>query len=202
MNISSLQYAVLMTVTALVGPAFGQGNSATKKIDPSGVWRWTHDENGETVKDVLTLNFDGKQVSGKYKGRVEKTIEQAKLDNDKLTFQFDVEYEGQKIAIKFDGTLKEDSLEGKVLAETGSGTQEFPWSAKRTLEEDDVLGLRACCLEQPQDGQNLFEGGFRCPERQTQCIFETLFFLPGVSELSPLLLTHNRSSGKLELLNM
>ena len=45
-------------------------------------------------------------------------------------------------------------------------------------EEDDVLGLRACCLEQPQDGQNLFEGGFRCPERQTQCIFETLFFLP------------------------
>ena len=45
-------------------------------------------------------------------------------------------------------------------------------------EDDDVLGLRACCLEQPQDGQNLFKGGFRCPERQTQCIFVTIVCVP------------------------
>lgn len=155
MKISTLQYPVLMIVVALVWPSFGQENSATKKIDPAGVWRWTHEENGETVKDVLTLNFDGKQVSGKYKGRVEKSIEQAKLDKDKLTFQFDVEYEGKKIVIKFDGALKEDALEGKVLIEAGGETQEFPWLAKRTLEEDDVLGTWKILVK--TDGGRTFE---------------------------------------------
>lgn len=138
-------------VLVLMGPAFGQEKPATAKVDPSGVWRWTHEENGETVKDLLTLNFDGKQVSGKYKGRVEKAIEQAKLDGNKLTFQFDVDYEGMKIVIKFDGTLKDDSVDGKVLIDANGQTQEFPWSAKRTLEEEDVVGTWKILIKTDSD---------------------------------------------------
>ena len=52
--------------------------------------------------------------------------------------------------------------------------KEVDETEEEEAEDDDVLGLRACCLEQPQDGQNLFKGGFRCPERQTQCIFVTI----------------------------
>ena len=52
--------------------------------------------------------------------------------------------------------------------------KEVDETEEEEAEDDDVLGLRACCLEQPQDGQNLFKGGFRCPERQTQCIFDTI----------------------------
>lgn len=108
--------------------------------DPAGTWRWTHDEGGEAVKNALVINYDGKQVSGVYKGRIEKSIEAAKLDGDKLTFKFDAEYQGVKMEVKFDASVKSDELDGKVFITADGQTQEYPWTAKRTLESEDVLG--------------------------------------------------------------
>lgn len=125
-----------------------------KNVDPSGTWRWTHDENGETVKNVLTINYDGKVVSGTYKGRSEKTIESAQIAGNKLSFKFDVDFQGQKIEVRFECAVKDDDLNGKVSMHAGGDVQEYPWTAKRTLETEDLVGTWAIKIV-TGDGQTI-----------------------------------------------
>ena len=64
-----------------------------KPVDPSGTWRWEHQSltTQETVKDVLKIKVDDGKVSGTYKGEGEPVeIQDAKIDGDTLSFQFDV----------------------------------------------------------------------------------------------------------------
>jgi len=130
---------VLFTLVA-VSVSLATSLSKVSAADPAGTYRWTHDEGGETVKNALVINYDGKLVTGVYKGRIEKSIEAAKLDGDKLTFKFDAEYQGIKMEVKFDASVKSDELDGKVLITADGQTQEYPWTAKRSLESEDVLG--------------------------------------------------------------
>ena len=68
---------------------------------------------------------------GTYQGNDEPIeIEQGKIENDHLTFQFDLEL-GQTITIKFDGKVAKDDVEGEVTFETDSDSGSFPWAATR-----------------------------------------------------------------------
>ncbi|MFM2093126.1 MAG: hypothetical protein RIS70_250, partial [Planctomycetota bacterium] len=64
---------VFLTLVA-VSVSLSTSLSKVSAADPAGTYRWTHDEGGETVKNALVINYDGKQVTGVYKGRIEKSI--------------------------------------------------------------------------------------------------------------------------------
>ena len=124
-------------------PAFAAPQDAAKKeaVDPSGTWHWEHDENGVSVKDARTLNYDRKanQLTGRYKGNIGPIkIENGRIDGDKLEFRFDVDLEGTKIGLKFDGVIKGEEVNGTVSIDASGQTAEFPWTAARSLEPEDV----------------------------------------------------------------
>ncbi|MEZ6063426.1 MAG: hypothetical protein R3C19_24020 [Planctomycetaceae bacterium] len=140
-------------------PAFAAPQDAAKKeaVDPSGTWHWEHDENGVSVKDALTLNYDRKanQLTGRYKGNIGPIkIENGRIDGDKLEFRFDVDLEGTKIGLKFDGVIKGEEVNGTVSIDASGQTAEFPWTAARSLEPEDVAGTWSLKLETP-DGNTL-----------------------------------------------
>jgi len=131
----SLTAIVVLFVTSV------RADDGKKVVDPSGTWRWEHDAGGETIKDVLKLNFDGAKVTGTYKGRRNPIeIKNGKMEGDKLSCDFGVEFDGRKIVVKFKGKIKGDEVDGTVAIESDNDSREFPWKAKRSVEVSDVVG--------------------------------------------------------------
>lgn len=152
------RFACFCSMTfAVAGFLFAGTAVAAEKtaVDPSGTWRWEHEEGGETVKDVLKLNFDGKKVSGTYQGRSGPyEITDAKIEKNELTFGFSVEIDGRKFTIGFAGKMKGDKVDGTVTIKTDEGEQDFPWVAERNLNTTDVVGAWKLAIELP-DGNVL-----------------------------------------------
>jgi len=118
--------------------------SAVETVDPSGTWRWTHDEEGTTVKNVLKLNLDAttKELAGTYKGRVGPLdIKSGKIDGDKLTVEVVIDIGGgTDLDVNFAGKINGDDVSGLVeLSVNGKGGK-LPWNAKRSVEASDVVG--------------------------------------------------------------
>lgn len=112
-----------------------------KTIDPSGTWRWEHQAGDRTVKDVLKLNYDGKKVTGTYQGsRDAVEIKNGKMEGEKLSFDFGLEFNGRMIDIQFEGKITGDNVDGTVSMKADGDSREFPWSAKRSVEASDVVG--------------------------------------------------------------
>ncbi|QDT49327.1 hypothetical protein Pan258_33760 [Symmachiella dynata] len=152
------RFASFCSVTfTVVGLLLASTAVAAEKtaVDPSGTWRWEHDEGGETVKNVLKLNSDGKKVTGTYQGRRGPyEITDGKVDNDKLSFGFNVEYEGQTIEISFVGKIKADTVDGTVSMKSDEGARDYPWTAERGLKTADTVGTWKLSIELP-DGNVL-----------------------------------------------
>jgi hypothetical protein len=122
--------------------AAGESNKAS--VDPTGTWRFEYKFNDNAVAPVegkLKLNWDGKNLTGKYTA-FDRTsdIEEAELENDQLSFISKREFNGNEFVVSFDGKLKPDDIEGTVSFDFGDGEQEFDWNPKRVVEMDDVLG--------------------------------------------------------------
>jgi len=152
------RFACYCSVTfTIVGLLLASSAVAAEKttVDPSGTWRWEHDEGGETIKDVLKLNFDGKKVSGTYQGRRGPyEITDGKVEKDALTFGFSVDYEGQTIEISFTGKIKADTVDGTVSMKSDEGARDYPWTAERVLKAADTVGTWKLAIELP-DGNLL-----------------------------------------------
>lgn len=142
--------AVLASFLCATSAVAQEKKEEPKVTDPSGTWRWTHDESGVTIKNALKLNFDEKkEVTGSYKGRVESKVDKASIEGSQLTVELRVELDGQKIGVKLEGKIDGDDLNGKVIVENFG---EFPWMAKRSLEPADVVGSWNITLK-TDDGQ-------------------------------------------------
>ena len=135
----------LVTIAALcvLSPSLSAQNKAAKTTDPSGTWRWEYELGGATMKDSLRLSLskDNKLV-GYFKGREDKPIEikEAKIEGDMLSFLLTVDFQGTSVKLDFKGKVKGDEIEGNVTATTGEGSQEFPWTPKRSVLLEDVVG--------------------------------------------------------------
>ncbi len=126
-----------------------------KDTDPSGTWRWEYDSNGETVHSVLKLTYDNKKLTGTYKGQTgPHELKNAKREDDKVSFGFDIDYEGRTINIAFEGTVADDKVDGTVSMGVDGESREFPWQAKRTLKNEDVVGSWKLRIQTP-DGNVL-----------------------------------------------
>ncbi|MBX3423240.1 MAG: hypothetical protein KF752_16910 [Pirellulaceae bacterium] len=140
MKLTSL--LALLLVGMAVTNAAAQGTS--KKIDPSGTWRFEYDLQGQIVEDSLRLQL-GKEgaLTGTYKGRSDEPVEIAggKIDGEQIVVDMEIEVQGLAIKVKFDGKIKDDSIDGVVIATTPEGDMEFDWVAKRSVQAEDVVGL-------------------------------------------------------------
>jgi hypothetical protein len=120
-------------------------------VDPSGSWKWEYNFNDNPAEFSLNLNWDGKQLTGKYTAFDNTTdVEQGKLEDDKISFIANREFNGNQFTVRFDGKAQPDEIVGTVGVDFGEGPREFEWHAKRVVEIDDVLGTWKLRLETPQ----------------------------------------------------
>lgn len=130
-----LSLAVLFSISSIASAQSGPS-------DPSGTWRWKYDINGTTREDALSLFVEDGKVTGVFQGVSGKPInvKDAKLKDDQLSCTVEYTHEQQSVSLAFTGKIKKDDLEGTVTVSTDGGTEEYPWTPKRSVRIDDVLG--------------------------------------------------------------
>ena len=80
----------------------------------------------------MSLEYDGKAVTGNYKGSDKQyQIQQARITGNALSFEFPVDYQGREITIAFTGRIEDDDIEGTVSFVGKDGSLDFPWRARR-----------------------------------------------------------------------
>ncbi len=135
-------FGVQLAITEL---ACGQTEKEEAKdsapVDPAGTWKWTYERDGNTAEFKVNLDWDGKELTGKYTGFDRTTdIDEAKFEKDQISFTTKREFEGREFIVEFDGKVKPDEIDGTVKVEFGGEPREFDWNAKRVVETDDVVG--------------------------------------------------------------
>jgi hypothetical protein len=121
----------------------GQAFEDAAPVDPSGTWRWEYELGGETLKDSLQLNLGpNNTVVGTYKGRSENLVEikDGKLDGDKLSFNFGLDFQGTPIKLEFTGKIRSDMIDGNVVVVAGDNKRDYPWAPHRSARIEDVVG--------------------------------------------------------------
>ncbi len=118
--------------------------STSFAVDPAGTWRWEHQDpaSGQTIKDVLTLSSANGNISGSYEmAGVAYDVNNGKLDGNTLSWEFNLDAEGQVINISFSGTISGDAIAGTVnIGDFG----EFPWEAARDVVAGETSGGQRC----------------------------------------------------------
>jgi len=100
--------------------------------DATGTWKWTVTFNNNTREATLKLKQEGEKLTGTMLGRnnQETPIDSGTIKDDKVSFSVTREFNGQKFTQKYSGTLKGDSITGKVETEGGQ-VPSRDWEAKR-----------------------------------------------------------------------
>ncbi len=131
---------VFLGLTANSFAPAAQGEE-TKKVDPSGTWKWERTFNDNTREFVLRFRMDGDKVTGTYKGRREAVkIDDVKMDGDMLSFQYKRDTGDFRFTANYQGKVSEDTIKGTIEFSSDRGSREFDWEAKRSTELVDVLG--------------------------------------------------------------
>ena len=148
----SMLWSALVLQFTLVGIARAQTEDAkAAPVDPSGSWKWDYTFNDNPAEFFLQLNWNGKELTGKYTAFDNTTdIAEGKLKNDELSFIANREFNGNKFTVHFNGKADPENIVGTVGVDFGEGPREFDWHAKRVVNLDDVLGTWKLRLETPQ----------------------------------------------------
>lgn len=132
MNVARRSWlGVLVLGLAIVGLAGGvraedkkEGGRAT------GTWKSTlNSPNGDTFELTYKLKQEGEKLTGTSQrgDGPERKIEQGKVKDGKISFQYTVELGDNKLTVKCEGELKGDTIKGKITA----GDNSIDWEAKR-----------------------------------------------------------------------
>ena len=100
----------------------------------TGTWKSTiTTPNGDTIDITYKLKQDGEKLTGTVKrgDGPERKIDEGKVKDGKVSFQYEVERDGNKFTVKYEGELSGDSIKGKV----GVGDNSFDWEAKRQKDK-------------------------------------------------------------------
>src|SRR5690242_11485189 len=123
--------AAVVCVLAVVGLA-----RAEDKPNPTGTWKYTVDANGQKFEVTIKLKLEGDKLTGTATiADTETKIEDAKYKDGEASFTVKPEINGNKITVKYKGTIKGDTFKGKRELDTGDGqpnTREF--EAKRSKD--------------------------------------------------------------------
>jgi hypothetical protein len=135
----SLAWSLLTLVLAWGPASYSRGVDA--KNDPTGTWVWSRELEGESNRSVLKLvNKDGK-VTGTYRRSGQTVpISNGKFEKGELSFEADGKFNEQKIHAKFHGKLSQDEINGDIDVIIEDNSVPLPWTAKRGVDLDDVVG--------------------------------------------------------------
>jgi hypothetical protein len=112
---------------------------------------------GYQFKDAFRLKQgkDNQLLGTLYRNDTKLDIQDGKIEGDSISFTVTAEYEGTEWVTKYAGKVEGDSLQGTAVV-TGNGqTMDFPWTPKRSVDMEDVVGSWQLHIEAP-DG-NTFE---------------------------------------------
>jgi hypothetical protein len=159
MNITTGILMAALTVGPLATPLRAQDAEAPAgktKADPSGTWRRTYDWNSVSVDEVVRLNLkeDGKVVGKLFRNDVAYEIHDGKYENKELSFSVTDDYQGTIWTTSFSGAIKGDEIDGTVALSGDGQSYDWPWTPKRSVQMDDVLGTWQILIESP-DGTTL-----------------------------------------------
>lgn len=101
--------------------------------NPAGTWKWTVTFNNNTREQTLTLKLEGDKLTGTLLGRnnQEIPIDNASFKDDQISFTVTREFNGQRFTTKYSGTIKGDTITGKIEMERDGQTISRDWEAKR-----------------------------------------------------------------------
>ena len=148
-SVASFLFMGLIACVAAAQETADATKAAT--VDPSGAWRWEYSFNDDAPAEFsLKLNWDGKELTGKYTAFDNTTdIEEAKFEDGNLSFISNREFNGNEFTVHFDGKAEQNDIVGTVAVDFGEGPREFDWHAKRVVDVDSVLGTWKLKLETP-----------------------------------------------------
>lgn len=121
-----LTSAMLLAIALVVTPSFAAD-------DATGTWKWTSTRGDKTIESSAKLKVEGDKLTGVYVGRnnMETAITNGSFKDNTVKFDVPLEFNGNKITIKYSGTLSGDTIKGKTEVEGGNQSQPRDWEAKR-----------------------------------------------------------------------
>jgi hypothetical protein len=133
----------LLLVYALLARAEEAETKKPETIDPTGSYEWEYSFNDNPAVFSLDLNWDGKQLTGKYTAFNNTTdiAESSFTPKNEVSFIANREFNGNKFTVHFEGEVKPEEIVGTVAVDFGQGPQEFDWAAKRVVNVDAVVGV-------------------------------------------------------------
>ena len=127
---------------ALLSLTASLASAQSSASDPSGTWRWSYELEGKTQEDSLALHLEDGKVTGTFQGILGKpmAVKDAKMKDNQVSCAVEYKYKDQTVSLEFTGKVKKDDLEGTVVVTTEAGTEEYPWTPKRSVKMDDAVG--------------------------------------------------------------
>ena len=131
--------APLLTLVTCAVLSFGAASQA-QAADASGTWTWSRPSRngGEARTTTLTLKADGEKLTGTVTspGRqggdpVKTEISDGKVQADEISLSVTREFNGNKMVIKYSGTVSADTIKGKREFERNGEVRSRDWEAKR-----------------------------------------------------------------------
>ena len=97
--------------------------------DVSGIWNFTVETPAGTGNPTFVFKQDGEKLTGTYTGMLGKADVTGTVKDDKIEFQFEASYEGQKFTIRYTGTIESPTqMKGTArFADMGEGA----WTATK-----------------------------------------------------------------------
>jgi hypothetical protein len=142
----------ILPAALVAGAICAASTSATVRAaeinDPTGIWVWSRELEGQLNRSVLKLVNKNGTLTGTYR-RSGQTVPIANGKFDKGEISFDAEgtlYE-QKIRAKFHGKLSDHEINGNIDLVIEDNSLPLPWTAKRGVDLEDVAGTWKLKLE-------------------------------------------------------
>lgn len=102
---------------------------AASAADVSGTWSFAVETGSGSGNPTFVFKQDGEKLTGKYTGLFGTADVAGTVKGDKIEFQFEASYDGNKFTVKYSGTVESATrMKGKVeIPELGQGT----WTAEK-----------------------------------------------------------------------
>jgi hypothetical protein len=112
-------------------------------VDPTGTWRREYDWQDNRIEEVLrvTLTEDGTVVGTLARNEAVTAIENARIEGNELSFSTTNVYQGTSWTTRYKGVVVGDEISGTVTLEGNDQSWDWPWTPKRSVEMDDVVGI-------------------------------------------------------------
>jgi len=93
---------------------------ALAAADASGTWKLTGEIDGIAISRVCTLKQTDSKLTGTCKNDTNEVALTGEVKGNDITWQYEVDYDGSKIALVYKGTLDGGTIKGSVDA-SGTG---------------------------------------------------------------------------------